>query len=296
MKFSGRFADFSLPDILRILIDSQKTGALIIEYEGLTSEIFVNAGKVSHATTPNLSGQPAVYEMLNYGSSATFDFSAQDKEQPVPDPTIQSDLDTLIQQGIIYIETWKKIQRKHPTLHPNTHVEVKQTTDGDTPLHNILNTLMVPISLHELMDKVDQEPLALTETLLELEKSGVIQFKEETGTALRRFFLTLANTLLSEFNSISGLKLKQEMNERLKKLIEEKNWMIEIQNGIIVDDKLQSLGFEEQTRLYSICLNHLLQLISPIYGEAFLQQVIKKVERFFPDTTQHWVKELKLEL
>ena len=136
----------------------------------------------------------------------------------------------------------------------------------------------------------------LAEQLIVLEKQGFIQFKEDTGTILRRFFLTLANTLLSEFNSISGLKLKQEMNERFEKLIEEKNWMIEIQNGIIVDDKLQSLGLVQQTELYSICLNHLLKLISPIYGDDFLQQVINKVECDFPDTTQHWVKELKLEL
>ena len=118
MKFSGRFADFSLPDILRILIDSKKTGELVIEFEGLTSRIFVNTGKVSHAETPELSGQPAVYEMLNYGSSATFEFLI---DAPLPQPTISSDLDTLIQQGIVYVETWKKIQRKYPNLSPNIH-------------------------------------------------------------------------------------------------------------------------------------------------------------------------------
>ncbi len=295
MKFSGRFADFSLPDILRILIDSKKTGELVIEFEGLTSRVFVNAGKVSHAETPELSGQAAVYEMLNYGSSATFEFLI---DAALPQPTISSDLDTLIQQGIVYIETWKKIQRKYPNLSPNIYV---QATDSATPSDNhpillILNSLSAPVSLHGLMDHIDQDALVIAEQLVSLETKGLIQLKEETRTTLRRFFLTLANTLLNEFNSISGLKLKQEMNERLEKLIEEKNWMIELQDGIIVDDKLQSLSLVEQTELYTICLNHLLKLISPIYGDSFLQQVIKKVERVFPETTQHWIKELKLEL
>jgi hypothetical protein len=295
MKFSGRFADFSLPDILRILIDSKKTGELVIEFEGLKSRVFVNTGKVSHAETPELSGQAAVYEMLNYGSSATFEFLI---DATLPQPTIFSDLDTLIQQGIIYIETWKKIQRKYPSLSPNIHVQATDaaTQASDHPILLILNTLSAPISLHGLMDHIDQDSLVVAEQLVSLESEGLIQLKEETRTTLRRFFLTLANTLLNEFNSISGLKLKQEMNERLEKLIEEKNWMIELQDGIIVDDKLQSLSLDEQTELYTICLNHLLKLISPIYGDSFLQQVIKKVERIFPDTTQHWVKELKLEL
>lgn len=296
MKFSGRFADFSLPDILRILTDSKKTGALVIEFEGLTSRIFVNQGKVSHAETPALSGQAAVYEMLNYGSSATFDFQI---DASLPAPTISSDLDTLIQQGIIYVETWKKIQRKYPTLAPNTHVEYvgsDSEADSEASLLSILTALTEPVPLHGILDHIDQDPLVVVEELLKLEEKGVVQLTEETSTALRRFFLTLANTLLAEFNSISGLKLKQEMNERLEKLIEEKNWMIELQNGMIVDDKLQSLSLVEQTELYSICLNHLLSLITPIYGDSFLQQVINKVERVFPDATQHWVKELKLEL
>lgn len=295
MKFSGRFADFSLPDILRILIDSKKTGELVIEFEGLKSRIFVKTGKVSHAETPELSGQAAVYEMLNYGSSATFDFLI---DAALPQSTISSDLDTLIQQGIIYIETWKKIQRKYPRLSPNIHIQATDsaTQSSKDPILLILNTLNAPVSLHGLMDHIDQDSLVIAEQLVSLEAKGLIQLKEETGTTLRRFFLTLANTLLNEFNSISGLKLKQEMNERLEKLIEEKNWMIELQDGIIVDDKLQSLSLVEQTELYTLCLNHLLKLISPIYGDSFLQQVIKKVERIFPDTTQHWVKELKLEL
>ncbi len=295
MKFSGRFADFSLPDILRILIDSQKTGELVIEFEGLTSRIFVHDGKVSHAETPELSGQAAVYEMLNYGSSATFDFLT---ETTLPEPTISSDLDTLIQQGIIYVETWKKIQRKYPTLAPNTHVQYLGSPDAlqNSTLIEHLKAFDGPVALHGLLDQVPEDPIGVIETLVALEAKGVVQLKEEASTALRRFFLTLANTLLNEFNSISGLKLKQEMNERLEKLIEEKNWMIELQDGIIVDDKLQSLSLVEQTELYSICLNHLLKLITPIYGETFLQQVINKVERVFPDTTQHWVKELKIEL
>lgn len=295
MKFSGRFADFSLPDILRILIDSQKTGELVIEFEGLTSRIFVHMGKVSHAETPELSGQAAVYEMLNYGSSATFDFLI---ETTLPEPTISSDLDTLIQQGIIYVETWKKIQRKYPTLAPNTHVQYVGSPDTlqNSTLIEHLKAFDGPVALHGLLDQLPEDALSVIESLVALEAEGVVQLKEEASTALRRFFLTLANTLLNEFNSISGLKLKQEMNERLEKLIEEKNWMIELQDGIIVDDKLQSLSLVEQTELYSICLNHLLKLITPIYGDTFLQQVINKVERVFPDTTQHWVKELKIEL
>ena len=113
---------------------------------------------------------------------------------------------------------------------------------------------------------------------------------------MRRFFRKTANTALSEFNSISGLKLKEEMNERLERLILDKNWLIEIQNGMIVDDKIQSSSLQLQTEQYSLFLNQLFGMISPIYGKSFLQQVMDKVEQYLPGSVQYWSKELKLEL
>jgi len=126
------------------------------------------------------------------------------------------------------------------------------------------------LAVQVLVEHIDESPEDIIETLLELEKKGLIRIDEEEEASLRRFFRKTANTALSEFNSISGLKLKEEMNERLERLILDKNWLIEIQNGMIVDDKIQSSSLQLQTEQYSLFLNQLFGMISPIYGKSFL--------------------------
>ncbi|PKL80272.1 MAG: hypothetical protein CVV27_00655 [Candidatus Melainabacteria bacterium HGW-Melainabacteria-1] len=298
MNFSGRFADFSLPDVLRILIQSQKQGNLVVRYQNSESRVFVNRGALHHAESEGLKGEKAVYNMLNFDHTAEFEFIERSE---IPPQTIHSDLDTLIQNGISYLETWRKIFKRQPRFSVNTEILIapgfpENTLTGD---ETQILTLLPPDQrepLHQLIEHTRMDPVQLVETLLILEQKGYIQILTEKRMELRQFFLEMANTLLQEFDSISGLKLKQEMTERLDKLIQENNWKIEIQNGRIVDDKMHSSSLQEQTELYSLCLNHLITIITPIYGSTFLQQVMNKVEQRLSGSVQHWVRELKLEL
>ncbi|HEY9843800.1 MAG TPA: DUF4388 domain-containing protein [Candidatus Obscuribacterales bacterium] len=298
MKFSGRFADFSLPDILRILIQSHKQGNLLVRHHGNESWVFVNRGELYHAESEGLKGEKAVFNMLNFDPTAEFEFIEQSQ---LPAQTLHSDLDTLIQNGISYLETWRKISKRYPRFTVNTEVLVSpgfpdKTLTGD---ETQILTLLPPEQqepLHQLIERTKMDPLHLVDTLQILEQKGYIQIQTEKHMELRQFFLETANTLLQEFDSISGMKLKQEMAERLDKLIQENNWKIEIQNGRIVDDKMHSSSLQEQTELYSLCLNHLIAMIAPIYGKTFLQQVMNKVEQSLSGPVQHWVRELKLEL
>ncbi|MBF2053607.1 MAG: DUF4388 domain-containing protein [Candidatus Sericytochromatia bacterium] len=299
MKFSGRFADFSLPDILRILIQSQKTGALNVQYHGHTSLIFVNHGALHHAESERFSGSKAVFNMLNFDASAEFEFV---EDSQMPPQTIDSDLDTLIQNGISYQETWRRVSRQYPRMNVNTEVRWSGAAFAAEGLS--ANEVRIAKYLSEqqqafmpqLLEQIDLEPGALVDCLLGLETRGLIQVIESKSLELRRFFLEMANTLLAEFNSISGMKLKQEMTERLEKLIQENNWKIDVQNGRIVDDKMHSSDLSNQTELYSQYLGHLLTLVEPIYGKSFLQQVMQKVDQNLEGAGQLWVKELKLEL
>jgi len=298
MKFSGRFADFSLPDALRILIQSSKQGYLVVRHHGSESRVYVNRGELYHAQSEGLKGEKAVFNMLNFDPTAEFDFIEQSE---MPAQTIRSDLDTLIQNGISYLETWRKISKRYPRFTVNTEILIapglpQETLTGDEM--QVL-TLLPPEHqepLHQLIEHSKMDPLQLVETLMLLESKHFLQVLAEERQELRQFFLETSNTLLQEFDSISGLKLKQEMAERLEKLIQENNWKIELQNGRIVDDKMHSSSLPEQTELYSLCLNHLISIVTPIYGKTFLQQVMNKVEQRLSGSVQHWISELKLEL
>lgn len=298
MKFSGRLADFSLPDILRILIQSQKSGRLEIRFEGHTSSIYVSHGALHHAESVSIQGEKAVFAILNLDPTAEFEF-VELKE--MPEQTIHSDLDTLIQNGISNLENWKKLAKQFPRLTANTEILLMgevNNIDLSKKEREVIEFLSKErkTHLHLLLEQVSMDLIDLANSLVNLENSGFIQVTEEKRAEIKRFFLVMSNTLLAEFNSISGMKLKQEMTERLEKLISENNWKIELQNGRIVDDKKYSSSLQEQTELYSECLNHLIRFVSPIYGNNFIQQVIEKVEQSLSGPVQHWITELKIEL
>lgn len=298
MNFSGRFADFSLPDVLRILVQSQKQGYLCVRHHGLESRVYISKGALQHAESEGLKGEKAVYNLLSFDPSAEFEFVEQDAAS---EQTIHSDLDALLNQGISYLDTWRKISKRSPRFSVNTEILVSpgfphETLTGDEMAVLTLLPAERKEPLHQLVERSKLEPVHLVETLLLLEQKGYIRILTEKRMELQQFFLETANTLLQEFDSISGLKLKQEMSERLDKLIHENNWKIEVQNGRIVDDKMHGESLQAQTELYSLCLNHMINLVTPIYGKSFLQQVMNKVEQRLSGPVQHWVDELKLEV
>ncbi|MBT9548868.1 MAG: DUF4388 domain-containing protein [Candidatus Sericytochromatia bacterium] len=298
MKFSGRLADFSLPDVLRIILHGQKTGYLSVSFKGVESKIFINQGQLHHAESNGLQGEKAVFDLMTYDPLAEFEFV---EESQMPVQTISSDLDTLIQNGIAYLESWRKLGRLYPRFSVNTEVQSVTSapaTDLSQAEQSLLSLVAVHphLKLHQLADHSAIELAELLELLVSLEKKGQIQLIGEERVELQQFFLETANTLFSEFESISGIKLKEEITTRLQKIVEENNWNIELQNGRIVGDKIRTITLDEQKTVFSGYLQQLIGLIAPIYGVTFVQQVMEKVEKRFSAPIQHWVDELKLEV
>lgn len=298
MRFSGRLADFSLPDVLRIILHGQKTGFLSVSFKGAESKIFINQGQLHHAESNGLQGEKAVFDLMTYDPLAEFEFV---EESQMPVQTISSDLDTLIQNGIAYLESWRKLGRLYPRFSVNTEVQSvipAPATDLSQAEQSLLSLVAVHphLKLHQLADHSAIELAELLELLVSLEKKGQIQLIGEERVELQQFFLETANTLFSEFESISGIKLKEEITTRLQKIVEENNWNIELQNGRIVGDKIRTITLDEQKTVFSGYLQQLIGLIAPIYGVTFVQQVMEKVEKRFSAPIQHWVDELKLEV
>jgi hypothetical protein len=299
MKFSGRLADFSLPDVLRIIIHSQKTGYLSVSLKDTESKIYINQGQLHHAESNGLQGEKAVFDLMTYDPLAEFEFV---EETQLPPQTISRDLDTLIQTGIAYLESWRKVARQYPRFSVNSEVQVVVSPASDAELTQAEQELLALISAHtdlKLHQLAELSPIELTdlmEILVSLEKKGRVLLIGEESVELQQFFLETANTLLAEFESISGIKLKEEIATRLQKIVEENNWNIELQNGRIVGDKIRTITLDEQKTVFSSYLQQLIQLIAPIYGVTFVQQVMEKVERHFSTPIQHWVDELKLEV
>lgn len=298
MKFSGRFADFSLPDVLRIIVHSQKTGFLQITFKNSQSRIFVSQGRIYHAESEGLQGEKAIYNLMTYDPVAEFEFI---ESETLPIQTISSELDTLVQNGIEYLEVWRKLTRQYPLLSVHMVVRLQrepshlECSDSARKVLDLLRR-QGSLKLYQLTEKSALNLPELVEQLFNLEKEGFVQIIGEERIELQQFFLEMANTLFSEFESISGLKLKEEIIARLEKFIAENNWNLELQNGRIVGDKIRINTIDEQKQVFSGYLKQLIGLIQPIYGAIFIQQVMQKVEQRFSAPIQHWVDELKIEV
>lgn len=298
MKFSGRFADFSLPDVLRIIVHSQKTGYLAVTFKTSQSRIFVSQGQIYHAESEGLQGEKAFYNLMTYDPAAEFEFI---ESENIPARTIDSELDTLVQSAIDYLEDWRKLTRQYPLLSVHTVVQLQQDTvspEVSGPAQELLDLLREQgtLNLYQLAEMSSLSLPELAEQLFSLEKAGLLHLIGEERVELQQFFLEMANTLFSEFESISGLKLKEEVATRLQKFVEENNWNIELQSGRIVGDKIRIITLDEQKQVFSGYLKQLINLIAPIYGVTFIQQVMQKVEQRFSVPIQHWVDELKIEV
>lgn len=300
MKFSGRIGDFSLPDILRILVQSQKTGYLSIVFKGQESRIYLAQGQLRHAYSEGRSGESAVFNVLTFDADAEFDFV---EGAEIQEHTLQSDLDTLIQNGIAYLETWRKVMRQYPAYSGNTEVFLRSGANLSVATEE-QNKILVLLSaspqqslrMHALIERLAVDVLGLIEQLEALVDAGYIHIIGEERHELKRFFSEIANTLYFEFESISGIKLKQDISRRLQAFMADNNMNIQLQNGQVVEDNTRSETIEEQKTLYGLYLNQLIHLIAPIYGNSFIHQAMAKVLKQFPETSKKWVDELKLEI
>jgi hypothetical protein len=61
---SGSLSEMALPDILQILAAGRKTGRLQLRLGGGTGEIYLDQGRVVHASHGQLDGEPALFQML----------------------------------------------------------------------------------------------------------------------------------------------------------------------------------------------------------------------------------------
>lgn len=300
MKFSGRLGDFSLPDLLRILIQGQKVGYLAIFSKGQESRIYVQKGQLHHAQSDGLTGEGAVFHLLTYDANSEFEFLTTDF---FPDKTLHSDLDTLIQNGIAYLEKWRKMTKKYPKVTINTEISLSEnqaskadSKDEEDILQALITQSTNTLKLYQLSDILDKNIFELAEHLIELENRHIIQIIGEERLELRRFFIKLANSLYSEFESISGLKLTRDIENRFQQFVEAKGWNLVLRNGKIQEDTILTNTLEEQKIFYREYLGEMIKLIAPIYGKNFIQEVINKVKKQLPGTSEKWLQQLELDV
>lgn len=99
--FSGKLQEMSLPTVLQVLADSNRSGTLIVDdYQGQKARVGFNAGRIFEVELGDLRGEPALYAALRWNRG---DFWLDKKSIPQAD-TIDVSVMGLLLEGMRRID------------------------------------------------------------------------------------------------------------------------------------------------------------------------------------------------
>lgn len=116
MALQGTLDTFALPDVLRLLASTKKTGRLHLSGSRGTGSVYVDAGSVVAAEASGArhttSMVEVIFELLRY-PEGSFVF---DTDRAAPDPGIATDVEPLLGDAERLHEEWKLIEAVVPSL------------------------------------------------------------------------------------------------------------------------------------------------------------------------------------
>jgi hypothetical protein len=116
VALQGTLDTFALPDVLRLLSSTKKTGRLRVSGNRGSGSVWVDGGGVTAAEATGTldSGSPAdvVFELLRY-AEGSFTFEAGTMP---PDPALATDVEPLLMEAEHQLDEWKDIEAVVPSL------------------------------------------------------------------------------------------------------------------------------------------------------------------------------------
>lgn len=116
MALQGTLDTFALPDVLRLLASTKKSGRLRVSGGRGTGSVWVDAGGVVGAEATGAHNSPTavevLFELLRY-KDGSFTFEAG---SAAPDPTKPADVDPLLIQAEGLLAEWQDIEAVVPSL------------------------------------------------------------------------------------------------------------------------------------------------------------------------------------
>lgn len=132
MALQGTLDTFSLPDVLRLLATTSKTGRLRIEGDRGHGSVWLSEGGVVDADADRVvEGTPTdevVFELLRFGSGS-FSFDGDDR---AADPGKPEDVETLLRRSNSLLTEWSELENVVPSLEHEVHLAGDLSVDEVT--------------------------------------------------------------------------------------------------------------------------------------------------------------------
>lgn len=186
MALQGNLGTFALPEVLRLLASTRKTGCLHVEGDRGRGSVWFDEGSVAAATAGRaVNAVPVdevVFELLRY-RRGSFRFSLD--EQP-PLETVQVlDLESTLLRALQLLDEWRALEAVVPSLSHRVELVPELTVGHVTVDANrwlILAAIADGTSVGKLAETLGMGEIDVSRAVRDLVDMGVVQVAPPAGT------------------------------------------------------------------------------------------------------------------
>lgn len=188
MALQGTLDSFSLPDVLRLLADTGKTGRLDVEGDRGQGSVWMADGALVGASAERALNDAAVhevvFEMLRFGSGS-FNFAADERTEDAQSP---ADVEGVLRQAGELLNEWRELEAVVPSLDHRVAIAPQLTVDKvtiDAARWKTLVALAGGLTVGELGQSLTMSELDVSRTVSDLVELGVAVVEEPSRAARR---------------------------------------------------------------------------------------------------------------
>jgi hypothetical protein len=177
VALQGTLDTFSLPDVLRLLATTGKTGCLHVDGDRGRGKVWIDGGALVGATADRALGQPSidevVFEMLRIGRGS-FRFAVDEK---APDTDVEpTEIEGTLRRAGQLLEEWRELEAIVPSLSHRVAMAPELTVEQvtvDADRWKALVAISSGRSVGELAEALGVGELGISRTVSDLVELGV---------------------------------------------------------------------------------------------------------------------------
>jgi len=178
MSFQGSLKELHLPDVIQLVSVSGKSGSFRLERDGHEGFIYLENGKMVHATMGKLTGEEAIYALATW-SDGIFRFIPGDSP---PEKTIAKSNTNLLMEAARRIDEWRVLSKRVPSLDRIPRFQVPEGKQGQINLNTqewlILSKINGKASIDAIADGLGLSTFEVAKLLYGLVTMGLIVLDE----------------------------------------------------------------------------------------------------------------------
>jgi len=179
VALSGTLETFSLPDVLRLLSSTKKTGLLALDGDRGTGRVWVDGGEIAAAEADRAvvdDVDAVLFELLRFADAA-FEFDAGAE---APDTDVRRDVDEALEVAGARLEEWREIEAVVPSL--DVAVRMVSEVDAEVTLGpdvwRVLACVGTGARGHDVARHLEQGEFEVCRSLRDLVEGGLVEVTE----------------------------------------------------------------------------------------------------------------------